>query len=369
MDLSHPVEPGHERHGVDRDGTARVSDSDYTPLAGQVVNFAAGQTTATFSVSPTADDKVEADETFTVGLGSVSGGYGQVTASAASRTGTITNDDSAVFTVRADASGAEDGGPITFTVDLSHPVDQATSVTVSTADGTALASDSDYTPLAGHVVTFAAGQTTATFSVSPTADDKVEADETFTVGLGNVSGGYGQVTASAASRTGTITNDDTAVFTVRADANGTEDGGPITFTVDLSHPVDQATSVTVSTADGTALVSDSDYTPLSRPCGDLRGRADDGHVQREPDGGRQGGGGRDVHGGPGQCSGGYGQVTASAASRTGTISNDDSAVFTIRADASGAENGGPITFTVDLSNPVDQATSVTVSTADGTATE
>ena len=67
--------------------------------------------------------------------------------------------------------------------------------------------------------------------------------------------------SSTPAGTGTITNDDSAVFTVRADASGAEDGGPITFTVDLSHPVDQATSVTVSTADGTALVSDSDYTP------------------------------------------------------------------------------------------------------------
>ena len=50
---------------------------------------------------------------------------------------------------------------------------------------------------------------------------------------------------------------------------------------------------------------------------------------------------------------------------TGTIVNDDSAVFTVNSNA-GNENGGPITFTVTLSNPVDTATSVQVSTSDGT---
>ena len=189
VDLSHPVDQATSVTVSTADGTARVSDGDYTPLAGQVVTFAAGQTTATFSVSPTADDKVEADETFTVGLGSVSGGYGQVTASAASRTGTITNDDSALFTaVQLRPSGAEDGGPLTFTWPVA-PGDQVDERHGATSDGTARVSDGDYTPLAGHVVTFAAGRTTATFTLDPTADDQVEADETFTVGLGSVSGG------------------------------------------------------------------------------------------------------------------------------------------------------------------------------------
>ena len=62
-----------------------------------MVNFAANQTTATFTVSPTADTKVEADETFSVALGTVTGGHGSLTASATLRTGTITNDDSAIF--------------------------------------------------------------------------------------------------------------------------------------------------------------------------------------------------------------------------------------------------------------------------------
>ena len=78
------------------------------------------------------------------------------------------------------------GGPITFTVTLSNPVDVATSVNVSTSDGTALLSDSDYTQVTGLTLNFAAGVTSQTFDVTPTADNKVELDETFSVGLSGV---------------------------------------------------------------------------------------------------------------------------------------------------------------------------------------
>jgi hypothetical protein len=117
---------------------------------------------------------------------------------------TITDNDTAVFSLRADASGREDGGPIQFIIDLSHPVDETTSVTVSTADGTAKARDNDYTPLVDFVVTFAAGQTSATVQVFPAADRKVEDNETFTIRQGSVSGGHGSVSALNTPRVGTI---------------------------------------------------------------------------------------------------------------------------------------------------------------------
>ena len=143
-----------------------------------------------------------------MGLSGVVDGGRDVTASAAAGTGTITNDDAAEFTVDSQ-SGTEDGGAITFKVTLSNPVDVATSVDVSTSDGTALLSDSDYTQVSGLTLNFAAGVTSQTFDVTPTADNKVEPDEDFSVGLSGVDDGGGRdVTASAAAGTGTILNDD-----------------------------------------------------------------------------------------------------------------------------------------------------------------
>jgi hypothetical protein len=49
-----------------------------------------------------------------------------------------------------------------------------------------------------------------------------------------------------------------------------------------------------------------------------------------------------------------------------TIQNDDAAEFAVNS-VSGGEDDGPLTFTVALSNPVDVATSVVVSTSDGGA--
>ena len=121
-------------------------------------------------------------------------------------------------------------GPITFTVSLSNPVDVATSVDVSTGDGTALLTDGDYTALAGQTLSFAAGVTSQTFDVIPTIDEKVEPNETFSVSLSNAVDGGRAVTASSSNGVGTILDDDSAPV---ADA-----GGPYTINEDDSLSLD-----------------------------------------------------------------------------------------------------------------------------------
>ena len=278
------------------DGTATAGE-DYAAVVDQLVSFAPGETSKTVTVTVNGDTKVEGDETFTANLSAVTGT--RATIATGSATGTIQNDDSAIFSIRQNESGLENGGPITFTIDLSNPVGEATSVTVSTADGTAKVSDSDYAALDGFVVNFAANQTTATFTVSPTADTKVEADETFSVALGTVTGGHGSLTASATLRTGTITNDDSAIFSIRQNESGLENGGPITFTIDLSNSVDEATSVTVSTTDGTAKVSDSDYAARTSFVVNFAANQTTATFTVSPTADTKVEGGRDVQRGPG----------------------------------------------------------------------
>jgi hypothetical protein len=197
-------------------GSATTTDNDYTPLPlANTQLFAVGSTTAlTIPVSTTADSKVELDETLALVLSSLAAGGRDVTFAGdgptLTGTGTITNDDSAEFTVNS-VSGNEDAGPITFTVTLSNPVDAATSVDVSTADGTALLSDNDYTPVSSLTLNFAAESTSETFTVTPTADGEIEPNETFTVSLSGVVSGERNVTASSATGTGTILDDDTPI--------------------------------------------------------------------------------------------------------------------------------------------------------------
>src|SRR5207247_2490913 len=126
----------------------------------------------------TADTKVELDEDFTFSQSGVVNAGRSVT-TGTNGTGTIVNDDTAQFNVESN-SGNEDDGAITFTVTLTNEVDADVSVNVSTVDGTAKTSDSDYTAVVNHTVTFLAGDTRKRRTSALTADTKVELDEDFT---------------------------------------------------------------------------------------------------------------------------------------------------------------------------------------------
>ncbi len=256
--LSNPVDMATSVQVSTSNGTALASDGDYTAVANRTLDFAAGETSKTFQVTPTADNKVELDETFTVSLGNVSAGGRDVTAGSTPGTGTITNDDSAQFTVDS-VSGAENAGPLTFTVTLSNPVDAAVAVEISTADGTATVADNDYRAETNSRVNFAAGETSKTFQVTLTSDRLAEPDETFSVSLSNVSDAGRNVTASGTAGTGTITNDDTNISVTVSPGSMVEDqSGAMTFTFSRTGLTASPLSVSFSVA-GTAAFG-TDYT-------------------------------------------------------------------------------------------------------------
>ena len=215
-----------------------AAQADFTANSG-TLTFAAGDSSKTFTVATAEETTSEPDETFTVTLSSASGATLPADATA---TGTITDDDQAPLSI-ADAS-ADEGDSATFTVTLNPAaadevtVDYATSVAASDT-----AAQSDFTAKNG-TLTFAAGDTTETFTVATLEDSVDEVDETFTVTLSNVSGSTLPADPTA---TGTITDDDQAALTI-ADA-GTDEGDDITFTVTLDPvssrevKVDWATSV------------------------------------------------------------------------------------------------------------------------------
>src|SRR5207249_1050157 len=109
------------------------------------------------------------------------------------------------------------------TVTLTNEVDADVSVNVSTVNGTAKTSDGDYTAVVNHTVTFLAGETSKTFTVTPTADTKVELDEDFTFSQSGVANAGRSVTTGT-NGTGTILNDDTAQFNVGSNSGNEDDG-------------------------------------------------------------------------------------------------------------------------------------------------
>lgn len=90
-----------------------------------------------------------------------------------------------------------------FRVTLSSASDETVSVEYATADGTALVSSNDYEAASG-VLTFEAGQTTATITVQINGDRRREPDERFYVDLVNPA----SATLADPEAVGTILNDD-----------------------------------------------------------------------------------------------------------------------------------------------------------------
>jgi len=188
------------------DGSA-VAGADYASTSG-TLNFSPGQTTKTVTVSVNGDTAVEPNETFVVNLTAPSG----ATIATPQGHGTITNDDVApppplpTLSI-ADVTGVEGNvgtSSESFTVTLSAAAAGPVTVNYATADGSATAGV-DYVAASG-TLTFPAGQTTKTVSVTVNGDTTAEPAETFSVTLSAPTG----ATLAKASGTGTITNDDVA---------------------------------------------------------------------------------------------------------------------------------------------------------------
>ncbi|MGD9886304.1 MAG: malectin domain-containing carbohydrate-binding protein, partial [Reyranella sp.] len=196
-------------YAVTGSGSAPANAADFAGgvLPAGSVSFAAGETSKTITVNVAGDSAVEASEGFTPILSSPSSGLAIGTASA---TGTIVNDDASVSVAAQSALKAEgNGGGTAFTFTVTRTGDASGSATVSYAvagTGSAPANAADFAGgvLPAGIVSFAAGETSKTITVSVAADSVVEANEGFTVTLSSPVGG----TIGTASATGSILNDD-----------------------------------------------------------------------------------------------------------------------------------------------------------------
>ena len=149
----------------------------------------------------------------------------------------------------------------TFALSLSAASTSTTSVTVRTLDGTATVAAGDYVPIAGQVVTFAPGQTTATVPV--TVNGKVATHSYF--GLQMIAPYSGVSVEDDYGRANLLGPTDQAhefvyvgpagVLQTTADAQTAE--VPVT-----ASPHTDTTTCTVNTADGTASAADGDYTAV-----------------------------------------------------------------------------------------------------------
>ncbi|WP_089241482.1 MBG domain-containing protein, partial [Belliella buryatensis] len=229
--------------------TASLSDFQ---AKSELIQFADGESSKTFTVTLINDFVFEQDETFTVELSNPSTGT-RIDVRAAAGT-ILDDDDAAAFSIAP--SGAVEGNPITFTVTRvgDAQVEQSVSF-VTSIEFSDTASDDDFTFTQG-TLTFLPGEKVKTFQVQTTDDDILEDDETFTVSLFNPTGGA--ILKPGENRaTGTIENDEGVVIYSISGGSATE-GGSITFTVTRTGKVQNSQQIDFTTIDGTAE-SPADY--------------------------------------------------------------------------------------------------------------
>lgn len=214
--LSNPVDVDVTVQFNTADNTATTGDNDYTGIVNQTVTFNAGTTTAqTVNVTVTNDNKVEANEIFDVSIGTLEASGRNVSLGTTARTGTITNNDATTVTLTPVGGVSLDEGNsgatnFVFTAELTNPVQGGFNLSYSTNNGTATTGDNDYMDNDGTVTFGDNSITPQNITVQVNGDNKVEADETFTVQLGSASGTTlnGSITIVITPQTGTIQNDE-----------------------------------------------------------------------------------------------------------------------------------------------------------------
>jgi hypothetical protein len=237
-------------------GTA-TAGSDYVAVAATTLTFAAGETSKTVAVTVNGDTVDEMDETFLVNLTNAT----NATITDAQGVGTIQGADPVTISIN-DVTVVEGNGgttPATFTVSLSNPSSKTITVTWQTANGTATAG-SDYVAVAATVLTFAAGETSKTVSVTVNGDTIDEPDETFSVNLTSPT----NATIADGQGMGTIQGGDPVTISINdvSVAEGNSGTTLATFTVSLSNASSNNVTVTWQTANGTATAG-SDYVAVA----------------------------------------------------------------------------------------------------------
>ena len=178
-----------------------VSPADYIAIPLTTMNFlAGGSLTQTITVSVNGDSTVEPNEKFFVNLSNCVG----CNITDSQGVGTITNDDSAPKIAIIDVSLSEgNSGTKNFVFTVTRTGDTTGISSVNFATSNVSAKSTDYTAKSG-TVSFVAGETTKSISISVIGDTVREKNETFNVNLSNPIG----CTISDSLGIGTILNDD-----------------------------------------------------------------------------------------------------------------------------------------------------------------
>ncbi|WP_462162838.1 Calx-beta domain-containing protein, partial [Microcystis aeruginosa] len=341
-------------------GTATLN-TDYTRTGTtNTVTFAAGSSTATVTVDPTADTIVESDETVALTLTS---GTGYTVGTTTAVTGTITNDDFPSITLAVSPSSVTEDGTTNLVYTFTRTGSTTSALTANYTVGGTATNGTDYTSIPTSV-TFAAGSATATVTVDPTADTTVESDETVILTLAS---GTGYTVGTTTPVTGTITNDDFPSITLAVSPSSVTEDGTTNLVYTFTRTGSTTSALTANyTVGGTATLN-TDYTRTGTtntvtfaagsstatvtvdPTADTTVESDETVILT--------------------LASGTGYTVGTTTAVTGTINNDDFSQLSINniTVVEGLDNNAILTVTVDNPNPQPITFNYTTGPIDATA--
>ena len=334
---------------------------DYQAVSGTLI-FPAGAAAAQEIRVPVTDDDAdeEEEETFTLTLSgalqaTLDGGGATLAA-----TGTIVDDDDPAVTVAFAServTATEGGAAAIVRVALSADPERTVAVPLTRAPGAGVA-DGDYAGVPASV-TFGAGETAVSFTVSATDDAVDEDDERVVLGFGTPLPA-GVTPGSPSGVTVTLADDDDRGVRVSPTALAIDEGAGGSYAVALTSQPTEDVKVTAALPPAAAVSLDP--TALTFTAGDWRtaqtvmvtAAADDDAVVPAAVTIRHTVTGGDYDG-------------ADAAAVTVRIAETDTPTLALVADARAVESAGSLTFTVRMSVASSDTVTVAWSTAAGTA--
>ncbi|MEA3207025.1 MAG: hypothetical protein QOE70_82 [Chthoniobacter sp.] len=255
-------------------GTA-TSGADFTATSG-TLNFAAGETSKTFTVSILNDTIFEDSETFSVTLSSATNatiadptGFGAILDNGTGPGGV--DNDTPTVSVSSPTVTEGTNTHAVFTLSLSNASTTATVFSLALLDGSATGGGTDFGPAlevstdggtnwsASPTATIAAGSLSVLVRTPINNDSLSENTETFTLSATRTAGTTTNATASGLA---TINDNDPAAALSINDVTVNEGAGTVTFTVTLSAASGLPVTVNYATGSGTAT-SGADFTATS----------------------------------------------------------------------------------------------------------
>ncbi|MCX6839307.1 MAG: M36 family metallopeptidase [Verrucomicrobia bacterium] len=193
------------------------------------ITIPSGQTSVTFPV--TVIDDALLDGTQSAVITALVTGY-----DAGVSTLNVLDNETTTITLTLPATLAENAAATTGTITLSNAAGSDVTLPLTSSDTTELSAPAS--------VTIPAGSTSATFAITPVDDAVIDFTQNVTVSTG-MAGWTG------ASGIVSITDNETAVLSLSFTSSVGESGGTLTATLTSSNPVQNATTVTLTSADTT----------------------------------------------------------------------------------------------------------------------